>query len=179
VGEKALWLINRERLDRSVHALLGLETNVTSVAQYYADYLMANNAFGHYEDGLSPWERLNTNPAINACHDYLPIAENLQVLWGGWTLQIERTIYSWMYDDSGSGWGHRHAVLWYPYNDNSVPTGVEGFLGMGHSTGTHQGWSNSDIFVMNVFDPCTTWVYGEIFSDGFETGETSRWSSQH
>lgn len=177
-GEKALWLINRERLDRGVHALHGLESNVSGVAQYYADYLMVNNVFGHCEDGLCPWDRLNTNPAINGCHDFLSVAENLSVLWGGWTLPVERAVYSWMYDDAPSLWGHRHAILWYPYNDNSGPSGVEGFLGLGHSTGVHQGWSNSDIFVMNVFDPCSTWVYGEIFSDGFETGNLSRWSSQ-
>jgi len=177
-GEKALWLINQERLDRGVYALHGLEANVASVAQYYADYLMANNVFGHYEDGLSPWDRLNTNPAINGCRDFLPVAENLSVFWGGWTLPVERSVYIWIYDDSSSAWGHRHAILWYPYNDNGGPIGVEGFLGLGHSTGTHQGWSNSDIFVMNVFDPCATWIYGEIFSDGFETGDLTRWSQQ-
>ena len=153
-GEKALWLINRERFDRGVEPLDGIETNVTGVAQYYAQYLLDNDAFGHYEDGNSPWERLDNNSAINACQDFLNVAENLAVLWGGWTLPIERSVYMWMYDDSGSGWGHRHAVLWYPYNDNSGSAGSEGFLGIGRATGTHQGLANSDIIVMNVFDPC-------------------------
>ena len=159
-NEKALWLINRERIDRGVHPLHGIEDNVISVAQYYADYLMDNNLFAHDADGNDPWERLNTNPAINACHDFLNVSENLAVLWGGWTLPIERSIYMWMYDDSGSGWGHRHCVLWYNYNDNSGPVGKEGFLGIGISNGTHQGWSNSYIVCMNVFDPCATWQYG-------------------
>lgn len=158
-GEKALWLINKERVDRGIAPLHGVETNVTGVAQTYAQYLLDHNAFSHDADGRTPWERLNANPAIGACHDFLNVAENLAVLWGGWTLPIERSVYMWMYDDSSSSWGHRHAILWYPYNDNSGPVGQEGFLGIGRVTGTHQGYSNSDIVVMNVFDPCATWIY--------------------
>ena len=71
----------------------------------------------------------------------------------------------WMYDDSGSGWGHRHAILYYPYNENGGSPDSEGFLGIGHAHGTHQGWSNSDIFVMNFFDPCSTWNYAEVAGD--------------
>jgi len=179
-AERALWLINRERVGRAVHALHGLEANVMSVAQYYADYLMDNNAFSHTADGRTPWQRLEDNPAIGACHDFLSMAEDLACLRGGWTLPVERAVYMWMYEDSGSAWGHRHAILWYPYNDNSGPAEVEGFLGIGISHGTHNGWSNSDIIVMNVFDPCASWVYapeGEIFADGFESGDLSVWGS--
>ena len=158
-AEKALWLINRERIDRGVDPLHGLESNVIGVAQTYAQYLLDNDLFAHDADGNTPWQRLDNNPAIGGCHDFLGVAENLAVLWGGWTLPIERAIYVWMYDDSGSSWGHRHAILWYPYNDNSGPPGKEGFLGIGRAHGTHQGWSNSDIIVMNIFDPCGTWVY--------------------
>jgi hypothetical protein len=158
-GEKALWLINRERVDRGIDPLYGLEPHVAQVAQDYARYLLAHDAFAHDADGQSPRDRLNNDPAIDACHDFLGVAENLSVLWGGWTLPIERAVYMWIYDDSDSHWGHRHAVLWYPYNDNSGAQGVEGFLGIGLATGEHQGWSDSDIIVMNVFDPCATWAY--------------------
>lgn len=156
-NKKALWLINRERVDRGIAPLQGVEDNVTQVAQAYAQYLLDHDAFAHNADGRSPWDRLNSNPAIGACHDFLNVAENLAVLWGGWTLPVERSIYMWMYDDSGSNWGHRHAILWFPYNDNSGPAGQEGFLGIGVASGEHQGWSNADIIVMNVFDPCATW----------------------
>ena len=74
-GEKSLWLINQERIARGVTPLDNLESNVTSVAQYYADYLLNNDAWGHYEDGNSPWERLENNPTINACHDFLSVSE--------------------------------------------------------------------------------------------------------
>jgi hypothetical protein len=72
----------------------------------------------------------------------------------------------WMYEDgSCCGWGHRHAILWYPYDDNSGPAGREGFLGIGRAHGgPYQGpfsqpWAFAEIIVMNVFDPCASWSY--------------------
>ena len=167
-GEKALWLINRERIDRDIMPIYGLETNIMGVSQSYADYLLYHDAWGHSEDGNSPWERLNNNATIGACHDFLPIAENLAVLVTTASfvpLPLERTIYMWMYEDRGSNWGHRHAILWSPYNDNSGPIGREGFLGIGRANGGpykgpfSQPWPTAEIIVMNVFDPCSTWTY--------------------
>ena len=156
-GERALWLINRERTDRGIAPLDSTEPNVTGVAQDYAQFLLDNDAFSHDADGRTPWQRMLSNPVINDCHDPLMV-ENLAVLWGGWTLPVERAVYMWMYDDSGSAWGHRHNILWYPYNDNSGSVGREAFLGIGRATGTHRGWADSDLIVMDVFDPCATWV---------------------
>jgi hypothetical protein len=167
-GEKALWLVNQERTDRGIHPLHGIETNVTSVAQYYAQFLLENNAWGHYEDGKSPWDRLNSNVAIGDCHDFLNVAENLACFVTSGDdipLPVERAVYNWMYDDSSSAWGHRHAILWFPYNDNSGTSGMEGFLGIGRANGgPYQGpfstpWNYAEIIVMNVFDPCITWDY--------------------
>ena len=76
-GEKALLLINLERIDRNIDPLDWMESNVTDVAQTYANYLLDNDTYGHYEDGRSPWERLEDNPVIWACHDFLSVAENL------------------------------------------------------------------------------------------------------
>ena len=107
-GEKSLWLINQERIARGVTPLDDIESNVNSVAQYYADYLLDNDAWGHYEDGYSPWERLENNPTINACHDRLDVSENIAVFVTGGSsipLPIERSIYMWLYDDAGSSWG--------------------------------------------------------------------------
>ena len=167
-NEKALWLINRERIDRGVMPLHDVEGNVTGVATYYANYLLDNDAWGHYEDGNSPWQRLNNNPTINGCHDSLNVAENLAVFvtsGNSIALPIERSIYMWMYDDAGNSWGHRHAILWYPYNDNSGASGMEGFLGIGRANGgPYQGpfssqWNFAEMIVMNVFDPCASWQY--------------------
>ncbi len=186
-SEKAFWLVNRERIDRGVLPMHGVEANVESIAQYYAQYLLDNDAWGHSEDGNSPWERLDTNPAIYACHDFLNVAENLAVLVTSGTsipLPVERSVYMWMYDDAGSSWGHRHAILWFPYNDNSGAAGMEGFIGIGRASGgPYQGpfsnpWNFAELIVMNVFDPCSSWDYetDEIFSNGFETGDTAEWS---
>ncbi len=174
-GEKALWLINRERVDRGVHPLHGLESNVTGVAQGYAEYLIDNDAFGHsYDvdgDGVveDPWDRLHDDtdiapPAIVSCHDFLGIAENLAVLWTSRSsvpLPIEQSIYMWMYTDQNCSWGHRHAILWSSYNDNGGPAGREGFLGIGRDGGPHDGWTHGEIVVMNVFDPCASWDYAD------------------
>ena len=121
---------------------------------------------------------MDTNPAIDACHDFLSIAENLSFFWtsaGSVPLPVERAVYGYMYDDSGSAWGHRHMVLWYPYNDNSGPAGMEGFFGIGRASGPHQGWAHAEIIVMNVFDPCAVWDYDLLFTEGFETGAATAW----
>ncbi len=115
-SEKALWLINAERVDRGVMPLHGVESNVTSVAQYYAQYLLDNDVFSHDADGLSPWDRLNTNPAIAACHDFLNVVENLAVFVTSGTslpLPVERAVYMWMYEDESSGVGTppRHLMV--------------------------------------------------------------------
>ncbi len=168
-GEKALWLINRERIDRGLVPLHGLESNVTSVAQTYAQYLLDNDAWGHEEDGRDPWERLNDNPAIGDCHDFLGVAENLAVFVTTGTsipLPIEQSVYGWMYVDRIVSWGHRHAILWYPYDENGGPDDREGFLGIGRANGgPYQGpfsrsYDYAEMIVMNVFDPCANWDYG-------------------
>lgn len=171
-SDKALWLINRERMDRGVTPLHGLETNVGGAAQYYADYLLDNNAWGHTADGRDPWMRLSDNTTIGACQDFLSVAENLAVFVTSGSsipLPIERSIYMWMYDDGDCcNWGHRHAILWYPYNDNSGPSGREGFLGIGRANGGpyqgsfSQSWPFAEIIVMNVFDPCASWTYADL-----------------
>ncbi len=156
-NEKALWMINDERRVRNLELLDRTEESVISVAQYFAGYLMKTETFDHLADGRSPWERLDSIPEIHTCSEFLRVAENLAVFWSGTTFPIEQAVYMWLYADSGSNWGHRHTILWDDYNDNSGPSGREGFLGIGRATGRHQGYPNAEIVVMNVFDPCPSW----------------------
>ncbi len=156
-GEKVLWLVNRDRIDRNIMPLHGVESNVTSVAQTYAQYLLDHNLFSHDADGRTLAQRLDANPTIHGCWER--VAENIAALYSGWNLPIERSVQMWTYDDSGSAWGHRHNNLYYPYNDNSGPSGKEGFIGVGHAHGTFQGYANSDVIVLDFFDPCPTWSY--------------------
>jgi hypothetical protein len=163
-NEKAEWLVYRERVDRGLDPLHGFESNVISIAQYYADYLLDNDKWGHDADGNDPWDRLNTNPTINGCNDPLGVAENLAWLGTSGTsigLPLEQSIYNWLYDD-GPGWGHRQMVLWKSYTDNSGPAGKEGFMGIGRASGPYMGENFAEVIVMNVFDPCSTWVYPTI-----------------
>jgi len=111
-GEKALWLINRERIDRDLAPFHGIEANVTGVAQAYAQYLMDNDLFSHNADGKTPWQRLMENPVVNDCHDSF-FAENLAGFWGNWLLPVERAVYLWMYDDSASAGDQRLPRLFF------------------------------------------------------------------
>ena len=165
--ERALWLINRERVDRGASPIHSIEGNVNEIAHYYAQYLLDNNALGHYEDGNDPWGRLNTNQAINGCHDFLSVVENLAVFMtsgNSISLPIERSIHMWMYDDGNCcNWGHRHTILWTPYNNNSGFGSTEGFMGIGRASGgPYQEWNHADLIVMNVFDPCSSWDYSSV-----------------
>ena len=170
-GQKALWLINQERTARGLLPLDNVEKNVTEVAQAYAEWLLANNAWGHEADNSDPKRRMDTKAAIAACHDFLGVSENLGVSYSTYAapnrIAVEQAIYSWMYADAKSAWLHRHALLWTPYTDNSGTVGKEGFIGLGHARGayTYPGdpsqfrWPNADMIVLDLFDPCATWTY--------------------
>ena len=169
-GEKVLWLLNEERTARGLAPLSGLEKNANEVAQAFAEWLLANNAFDHEADGRDPQARLNAKPAINACHDPYGIPENLAMQATSSPNEIpfviEKAVYDWMYADSAQKfpWGHRHAILWTPYNDNSGATGSEGFIGFGRARGSYttakgETYPNAEMLVLDFFDPCATWQY--------------------
>ncbi len=164
-AEKALWLINRERVDRNILPLTSLQTSVMTVAQTYADYLLAHDTFSHTADGLTPWQRLAAQADIQACQDPLPVSESLAAFWTSGTqvgLPIERAIYTWLYADGACcNWGHRHTILWRGYANNSGSAESEGFLGVGRASGAHQygglSWNHAELIVINLFDPCERW----------------------
>lgn len=166
-GQKVLWIVNQERTARGAPPLQGLEKNVTEVAQAYAEWLLANNAWGHEADGKDPYVRIHSKPDIAACHDVLAVSENLAFAGttrsDGVPFPVEYLVYKWIYDDASSNWGHRKMILWPSYKDNSGETGKEGFVGVGHARGSYvdpeegDTYPNTDMLVMNVFDPCATW----------------------
>lgn len=171
-GEKALWLINRERIDRGVLPLHGVEANVTSVAQAYAEFLLPSSQIGHDLDGLGPLERLKRNAVLGRCSSDLDRAEllgleNITAIRQDSPIQmpVELAVYHWIYwDGECCSWFHRLVALQDLFVDNSGPNGQEGFLGIGHASGTvteqGQTW-HKDIIVMNVFDPCPEWNYAD------------------
>jgi uncharacterized protein YkwD len=165
-SEKVLWLVNSERVARGVLPLQGVDPNVISVAQNYANFLLANHAFSHTANGQDPWQRLASNPAIGGHSDFLGISENIFAFvtsGNSIALPVERAVYGWMYDDSSSAWGHRHALLWIPFTNNHGVAGSEGLMGLGRAnggpwSGFGSPWNFAEIIVFNVFDPDSTYV---------------------
>jgi hypothetical protein len=166
-GEKALWLVNRERIDRGLVPLTGVEANVTEVAHTYAQYMLAHDCWGHTcDDDRTPIDRLEANPAIGVCHDepwptepiYPEVLGYVTYSHQSLPIDLELIVYYWIYVDTQHRWLHRRVVLAYPYNDNSGSQGEEGFLGIGRASGgPYQGYDTVEIIVMNVFDPCSEW----------------------
>lgn len=193
---KALYLINAERKARTAMRvsvlglpLAGIENKVDSVSQNYAQLLLSSNTFGHYYPSNNstldnPTKRITT--AVGSkCMEFLTRSENLAAFAAYSTapigatsipMPIERAIYGWIYDDSGSAWGHREALLLqdsplsnptqttWGYKNNYSDTASEGFLGfarLGSTTykpfgATSYPYSYGVIVVMNVYDPVST-----------------------
>jgi uncharacterized protein YkwD len=172
IQQRATWLINKERVDRGLKAFTGTDTNVTSIAKYYADYLLKNNKFGHNEDGLTPPTRLDKNPTVAACHEATYASENLYVTVSSSTVDIpyelEYAIYGWLYKDAGSAWGHRRCLLQTSFKDNSGSMNEEGLFGIGVATGGpykgnfSQSWNYAELVVFEVIDPCSSWIYTPV-----------------
>ena len=171
-GEKALWLINEERKARGLQPLHGVEGNVTAVAQGFAEWMLANNRWGHYSDEMGPPGRLGQNPAIAACHDNFLLMENLFVIGttgNNIALPVERAVYNWMYNDSHKEWGHRHLILYHSFFENSAAEDREGFIGIGRASGgpytvNNTAFPAAEIIVLNMFDPCKNWNYRAVTS---------------
>lgn len=182
VQHRAIWILNKERMDRGLTPFTGTDSNVISVAQYYADYLLNNNKFGHNADGLTPQARLNNNATIGKCNEPIYAYENLYVKVSSSTsdilYELEYAIYDWLYNDAGSAWGHRRCLLQTVFKDNSGVAGLEGLFGIGvASGGPYQGnfsqsWAHAEIVVFNVIDPCASWIYTGID----ETNESSNYN---
>ena len=189
---KALFIINAERTARAGMMvgviglpLAGVESHVDNVSKAYAQLLHDTDKTGHYQpSGNSttdnPQKRLTAGVG-SACMEFMTRSENLAYFAAYSTAPIgassipsplERAIYAWIYDDSGSAWGHREAVflqdtpLSYPtqtwgYKNNNGSSAHEGFLGfhvIGSTGYTPFGtppypYSYGVAVVMNVIDP--------------------------
>ena len=168
---KALWLINSEREARGLHPLHGTERNVTGVAQDFANWMLANDKWGHNSDGKGPPGRLEQNPKIASCHNNFLLMENLYAFGtttGCVKSPIARAIYNWMYNDSGKGWGHRHLLLYHSFFENSGPGDREGLMGIGRALGgpytiNNTSYPYAEVIVLNMFDPCKKWRYNAPF----------------
>ncbi len=180
---KALLILNAERTARAgmKAGVIGLpftaiQADVDNLAQYYANYLVANNKTGHEADGRTPFQRIDADPVLGPCHEFLHRAENLAYAWTSGTsypLVLERSIYNWIYKDASSAWGHREAALLqdkalgfsnpdYGFNNNVGSPADEGFIGLGMAQSPAYdpdglGWVNMGYaIVLNMIDPIST-----------------------
>ena len=172
-AEKVLYLTNEARTARGVAPLQGIDPNVTSVAQTYANYLDANHVINHTVDGRTPAQRLTAHPRIGGHVNSLNYPENLFYLRYNSTsgppsipMPAERYVYWAIYEDQAHGWGHRHACLYSGFIDDYGAPGAEGLIGLGVAAGPTPNhnpgvlWEQRVILVFNVIDPDSTYVPG-------------------
>jgi len=137
--------------------LEAVEPRLNELAQAYADYMVQHDFWDHQVPtqikdspfaGSDSFSRINEHTEIGGdCSQFLPYAENLYVT--ATTVAnaptpntlIEAAVYNWLYDDSGSAWGHRVAMFLqdqtldgHPgFNNDRGPASSEGLMGLGFS----------------------------------------------
>lgn len=182
LSERALTIINMEREARAGKTytipstvgpvlglpLAGIDAPLNTLAENYADSLVKydNNGLDHNLYGTTPFTRIST--LYGACAEFNARAENLYYSCGGSSSYVvEQAIFSWVYRDASSSWGHRAAVLIQDvdpitgqngFDDNQGASNSEGFLGIGvaaNVSGYGSCGSGANIVVMNIVDPST------------------------
>jgi len=182
----------------------GIEQQIDQISLSYGQLLHNTNGTGHAQpsgniDIDSPYKRIDHNPFIgnrtedetliekNTCHEFLNRSENLAFYTNRSNYPVgaesipyplERAIYGWLYEDSGSHWGHRETALLQDkdlqnqstengFNNNYSSTKNEGFIGIYvEGSQRYQPFENpnpdlyqyrySVVVVMNLFDPIDT-----------------------
>ncbi|MCB9432529.1 MAG: immune inhibitor A [Ardenticatenaceae bacterium] len=129
-GERALWLLNDERVARDLLPYEGVNSAVTTVAQDYTQWLLDNNQFDHNLTGLLGG-RLD---AQGLTGQYSSSGENLAVHGTAVDFPVALAVYNWNYDDSSSAWGHRENDLNDSLVNNTGSAGSEGLIGIGLGT---------------------------------------------
>ena len=166
-NEKGLYLSNKERIDRGIAPYAAVARQVSDVAEDYAAYMEDEQTLAHVTtqarwtgSGRSsssccdPTDRLGA--ALGNQKEFFTYSENLAWTSAGSTLAfpepIAWSLYSFIYDDSGSAWGHRHFSL-AELSDNAGDAGA-GPRGVSASRG-----SSGTYVVMNVADEAPGWDY--------------------
>lgn len=165
--EKALWLINTERRDRGIFELEGFDIRMNKISQDYADFLAENNEHGHSADGLGMTKRLFSNPDIEKCCSRRWENISYRVGYSSFpAYSVERSIYSQIYKDAKSKWGHRKNLLSSNFYDDCGVDGKEGALGVGVANATdydggvfNTKYKYATMVVFDIIDPCSSWEF--------------------
>lgn len=170
VNQKALYLCNKERMDRGIKPFAGVSREVTDVAQGYSEFqTLAGHgshdadprlwiSSGRPSDGCcSPWNRLYANPKLKETATFQLNPENLAfspIDALNMHVAIEFSIYTWIYADEESNWSNRHTNL----VALGAGAGVEalGMIGFGCATDAHGTY-----VVMNVAVESENWDYSD------------------
>jgi uncharacterized protein YkwD len=141
--QQMLLLLNAERQDRGLGALQ-LDSTLLSQIQlnhgrelFQYNYFTANpHSSPINQPNKNPWDRDLANPAISG-HSSLCCAENIAP--GGTLIVPGRdsaglAVYTFMYRDSRSSWGHRQNILGYDFLIDKTP-GRYNWVGIGVAPG--------------------------------------------
>ena len=179
-AQEAFYIIQAERVARSLLPLTSVEGNLSSVAQTHANWLFANNHFSHTGSntlgtGCAPtaytcdasWttagscfnQRINANLNVGTC--WQSIGENIGIETGSTTDVAAQVVYGMIYRDlTCCAWGHRNNFLKI-YDNNFGSSADEGMLGIAVAEGGGYQWPFSaactqyyaKIIVFEVYDP--------------------------
>ena len=175
--EQALYILNKERLDRGLKPFEGVvsmntkfnstnPTTLSEVAQGYANVLYTKTTLDHNLDG-DVTSRLNRVEAIKNGSEYIPYNESLYAEGNSFKLDsipLIKAVYNWIYADekpaAGKPWGHRAMCLMKVPNDDFGKKGAEGIVGFGLVQGENYAMTpnyKSSIVVMNIINPTSSW----------------------
>lgn len=166
INQKALWILNNERVDRGLIPFEGTAQQLIDVAQEYTQYMADNDTISHFADGRNPRERMEINTELAACMS-LP-AENIAFLVSTHSqppiFPIERMMYWLIYEDAIANWGHRRSFFIENHIDDSGEIGKEGLMGVGLVIAEdfyyfNQTWNYVVISTYKMIDPCADWVF--------------------
>ena len=166
-NQKGLYLSNKERVDRGIAPYAAVAKQVSDVAQDYATYLYEVEQTLTHRPSEATWTGSGRD-ASSCCSpsnrlaaalgnekEFFRFSENLAWTSAGdpsrFPEPVAYSVYAWIYDDAGSGWGHRHFSL-AELNDNAGEANVEGLLGFGVARGAAGTYT-----VMNVADEAAGW----------------------
>lgn len=188
--EKGLYLVNAERMARGIKPYEAYVPEVNDKAQYYADFILDNNQpIGHYNDGRSPMQRLDSSEQILNNRDAHKKVESVASATKSEPVTedyaLARAVYGWIYEDkawfedfdwaTGPAWGHRDHLLQTGLNENSHSPYAEGLIGFGQARGHYMpGGNPSDrygaVTVFKTIDQKGDWSLGNT---GTTVGQTA------
>lgn len=156
-AQVALYIHNSERAARGCPLIYGAESHLNSIATAHTNWQRSSDVLSHTgnslygasssysicpsgaQSGSTLDQRINySSSGVNSCWESL--GENLSIVASttstsaSFNNMVAKSIYSWIYKDATSAWGHREAVF-LEYTDNYGASGNEGFIGVGHNIG--------------------------------------------